>query len=87
MGESSRPNGHYGERQIWFVEAELRRLQGLFDWHREGVDKDLKRLEQLIEANADEIDGVKTSINTAIRWLALGAGGIVFELLRKGVAF
>ena len=87
MEEQGRPDGHSGDRQIWLVEAELRRLQGLFDWHRVGTDKDLKRLEDLIGANADEIDGVKTSINTAIRWLALGAGGIVFELLRKGITF
>jgi hypothetical protein len=40
-----------------------------------------------ISASADEIDDLKKSINSAIRWLAIGAAGIVFELLRKGVTF
>jgi hypothetical protein len=87
MGENGRPNGLLAERQIWQLEAELQRLQGLFDWHRQGIDKDLTALERRIGENEDEIDGVKTSINSAIRWLAIGAGGIVFELLRKGVVF
>jgi hypothetical protein len=87
MGENGRPNGLLAERQIWQLEAELLRLQGLFDWHRQGVDKDLKQLERRIGASEDEIDGVKKSINSAIRWLAIGAGGIIFELLRKGVTF
>jgi hypothetical protein len=87
MGENGRPNSLLAERQIWQLEAELQRLQGLFDWHRQGVDKDLAVLERRIGENEDEIDGVKTSINSAIRWLGIGAGGIVFELLRKGVVF
>jgi hypothetical protein len=62
-------------------------VQGLFDWHRQGVDKDLAVLERRIGENEDEIDGVKKSINSAIRWLAIGAGGIIFELLRKGATF
>ena len=87
MGENGRPNGLLAERQIWQLEAELQRLQGLFDWHRQGVDKDLVALERRIGENEDEIGGVKTSINSAIRWLAIGAAGIIFELLRKGVVF
>jgi len=47
----------------------------------------LAALERRIDENEDEIDSVKKSINSAIRWLAIGAGGIVFELLRKGVVF
>jgi hypothetical protein len=87
MAEHGRPNGLLAERQLWQLEAELQRLQGLFDWHRQDVDKDLNALERRIGENEDEIDGVKKSINSAIRWLAIGAGGIVFELLRKGATF
>jgi hypothetical protein len=87
MGENGPRNGLLAERQIWQLEAELQRLQGLSDWHRQGVDKDLAALERRIGETEDEIDGVKTSINSAIRWLAIGAGGIVFELLRKGITF
>jgi hypothetical protein len=87
MGENGRPNGLLAERQIWQLEAELQRLRGVFDWHWQGVDKDLTALERRIGENEDEIDGVRNSINSAIRWLAIGAGGIVFELLRKGVTF
>ena len=87
MGENGRPNGLLAERQIWQLEAELQRLQGLFDWHRQDVDKDLAALERRVDENEDEIDGLKKSINSAIRWLAIGAGGILFELLRKGVVF
>ena len=86
-GRERPANGLLAERQIWQLEAELQRLQGLFDWHRQGVDKDLAALERRVDENEDEIDGVKTSINSAIRWLAIGAGGIVFELLHKGVVF
>jgi hypothetical protein len=87
MGEQGKPNGLLAERQIWQLEAQLTRLQGLFDWYRQGIDKDLVRLENGIKVNADEIDDLKKSINSAIRWLAIGAAGIVFELLRKGVTF
>ena len=45
-----------------------------------GRDKNLR-----LNESRNEIDGVKRSINSAIRWLAIGAGGIVFELLRKGM--
>jgi hypothetical protein len=87
MGENGQPNGLLAERQIWQLEAELQRLQGSFDWHRQGVDKDLTALERRIGENEDEIEGVKKSISSAIRWLAIGVAGIVFELLRKGVTF
>ena len=87
MGEQGKPNGLLAERQIWQLEAQLTRLQGLFDWYRQGIDKDLVRLEKSILANADEIDDLKKSINSAIRMLAVGAGLIIFELLRKGVTF
>lgn len=65
----------------------MQRLQGLFDWHRQGVDKDLWRLERKIGENEDKIDGGKKSINSGFRWLALGAGGSIFEPVHKGITF
>jgi hypothetical protein len=59
----------------------------LQDLCRQKTDQELVRLEQRLEGNADEIEDLKTSINKAIRWLALGAPVIIFELLRKGITF
>ena len=88
MGEQGQPNGAMSvERQLWALEAELRRQGELQDWWRRGVEKDLGRLDKRLKADAEELGELKGSINRAIRWLAIGAAGIIFELLRKGVTF
>jgi hypothetical protein len=69
------------------LEAELRRLGELQSWYQGNIDKELGRLDRRIKENAGELDALKASINAAIRWLAVGAGAIIFELLRKGVTF
>jgi hypothetical protein len=77
-------NGSSAERQLWELGAQVRRLGELQDWCRQKTDQELVRLERRLKDNADEIEDLKTSINKAIRWLALGAAGIIFELPRKG---
>jgi hypothetical protein len=80
-------NGLSDVRQLWALEAELRQVRDLQDWYQKAVEKDLDQLDRRVKENAGELDALKASINAAIRWLAIGAGAIIFELLRKGVAF
>jgi hypothetical protein len=89
MTSESRPyaNGLSDVRQLWALEAELRRQGELQDWYRKSIDKELGRLERRVTGVEDGLDKLKSSINGAIRWLAVAAGAIVFELLRKGVTF
>jgi hypothetical protein len=80
-------NGSSGERQLWELGAQVRRLGELQDWYRKATDQELGRFEKRLEANKTEIDALKAAINKAIRWLAISAAAIIFELLRKGVTF
>ncbi len=87
MGDGNRANGASGGLHLWELKTELRRLHDLQNWHQAGTEKEIARLDKRIQANARELEALNSSIGSAIRWLAIGACAIIFELLRKGTVF
>ena len=75
------------QQRLWQLEAELGRLRELQSWERKTTENELGRLEKRIGETEKDLDALKGSINAAIRWLAVAAMAIIFELLRKGVVF
>ncbi|WP_088346329.1 MULTISPECIES: hypothetical protein [Rhodomicrobium] len=80
-------NGLSPDRQIGALEAELRHLRELFDGHKSRTASELRRIELRINAKSREIRDLESSINRAVLYLAIAAGAIIFDLIRKGTAF
>jgi hypothetical protein len=86
MGNGS-PTGQFDHQEIWALKGELTRLRDFQTWQQRNIDEDLSRLELRIKTTEARLDKIHADINAAIRWLAIGAGAIIFELLRRGVVF
>lgn len=87
MAGNGSPRGQLDQQEIWQLRGELARLRDHQAWQQANFDEDLARLELRVKATEDRFERIQNNINAAIRWLALGAGAIIFELLRKGVVF
>lgn len=87
MAGNGSAGGQLDHQEIWQLKGELARLRDYQAWQQTNFDEDLARLELRVKTTEDRFDRIQDNINAAIRWLAIGAGAIIFELLRKGVVF
>ena len=59
------------------MQRQIDKVEGKADNQGEG----LRRLERNQEASDAAIEAIKEKMNAAIRWLALGAGGLLLKFL------
>jgi hypothetical protein len=80
-------NGRSPDRQIGALEAELRHLRELLTSQQDWASRELKRIELRVNAKSKEIRELESSINKAVLYLAIAAGAVIFNLVRKGAGF
>ena len=65
----------------------MRHLRELYGLQKTWTASELRRIELRINAKSKEIRDLEGSINRAVLYLAIAAGAVIFDLIRKGTGF